>query len=88
MNKGIVGLGIILVVVSVPIIAYSTTSESPENCVTQSYGGLIFCPGSQQPVDKAPLLSSTSQPYLSDGLLVTLVGVVTLIIGFVIPTRE
>ena len=88
MNKGIVAIGVILVVVSVPIISYSTISESPENCVTQSYGGYIICPGSQQPVDKAPLLSSTSQPYLSDGLLVTLIGIITLILGFVIPTQE
>jgi fumarate reductase subunit C len=72
MNKPIIGLGVILLVVALPASIYSTTT---------------YVPYANAPVNSALLQEKTSQPYLTEGLILALVGIIIIVVGLIFPSR-
>ena len=81
MNKGIVGLGVLILLFSLYPIFYNIVSsfQTPvAGRIPQNHAG--GCP--------TTLTTVTASPYYYYGLIIALIGVVTAIIGSTIPKAE
>jgi hypothetical protein len=72
MNKPIIGLGIIVLIVALPVSIYSTTT---------------YVPYANSPASAALLQQKTSQPYLTEGLILALVAIIIVVVGLIFPSR-
>jgi hypothetical protein len=72
MNKPIIGLGVIILIVALPLSIYSTTA---------------YVPYANAPANSALLQEKTSQPYLTEGLILALVAIIIIVVGLIFPSR-
>jgi ethanolamine transporter EutH len=72
MNKPIIGLGVIILIVALPVSIYSATT---------------YVPYANAPVNSALLQEKTSQPYLTEGLILALVAIIIIAVGLIFPSR-
>jgi hypothetical protein len=73
MNKRIIGIGVIILIVALPISIYTTTSYVP-------YGNSPAAAGLVQ--------EKTTQPYLTDGLILAAIALIIIVVGIVIPSSK
>ncbi len=101
MNRIVVALGAALFVASMGIILYTTTTQVPHiDCYSI---GVVYSNGTGLPFigyrcltpditnvysyGAIPTTSQTIQPFVPDGILLALIALVTVVIGYVIPTQ-
>lgn len=101
MNRIVFALGTILLATGVGVVFYPTTSQVPHtDCypigVVYSNGtGTPFVgyrcltpdPTSVYSYAAIPTTAQTTRPFISDGILLAVVALVTMVVGYAIPPR-